>query len=379
MHICFISHEYPLWATGGIGTFIQTLGRMMVKKGHRVTVVGIGQSKSEEVILDEGVVLYRLPAPRYLTKGSFIENLIRVRGKIKQIHADNPIDIVESPELGFAFFPHKTPYKKVIRMHGGHHFFAKSENRKVNRWKAYQEKRSFERADHLVAVSRYVAEETTRLLNLNKKAEIIYNFVNLQKFDAAVKHEVMAGQLLFIGTICEKKGVGKLIEAMPEILKHHPGVRLKLVGRDLISRFTGESYMARMKDTMPASIRHAVEFTGPVSHDRVPEIISQSQIVVLPSFMEAMPIAWLEVLAMGKPLVASLEGPGPEAVSHGETGLLCDPYSPDDIAQKVCYFLDQPAEAARMGEQAHRYALENFNFQKLVEDNIAWFERIISA
>jgi hypothetical protein len=169
MHICFISHEYPIWATGGIGTFIQTLGRMMVKKGHQVTVVGIGDSKEEVKIIDEGVELYRLPAAQFLKKGSFFENIVRVRRKIKLIHQAHPIDVVESPEWGFAFFPNDTPYKKVIRMHGGHHFFANSESRKVNWWKAFQEKRSFEKADYLVAVSRYVADETTRLLHLNKK------------------------------------------------------------------------------------------------------------------------------------------------------------------------------------------------------------------
>lgn len=376
MHICFISYEYPLWATGGIGSFIQTLGRMMVLKGHHVTVVGIGTSRKEEFIIDEGVELFRLPAPGLFPKGRFLENAIRMRRKIKQIHQIKPIDVVEAPEWGLAFLPKKTSYKKVIRMHGGHHFFAKSENRKINKWKGFQEKRSYANADYLVAVSEYVAKETSRLLNLQKKYEVIYNFVDVKKFDAAIKKDVIKGQLLFVGTVCEKKGVGKLIESLPAIIEKHPHVKLKLIGRDLISRFTGESYTKKMLDQMPEWLKPMVEFVGPVPHDQVPQWISESEIVVLPSFMEAMPIAWLEVLAMGKPLVASQEGPGPEAVMHLETGLLCNPYDPSDIAENINYFLDNPKEALRIGENAHKYALKNFNFGKLVNDNIAFFSRI---
>lgn len=376
MHICFISNEYPLWAVGGIGSFIQTLGRMMVQKGHQVSLVGIGNSTKEEMINDEGVELYRLPAPVWLSKGRFIENSIRIRRKIKMINKENPIDILETPEWGLAFFPRKTSYKKIIRMHGGHHFFARSESRNVNWWKAYQEKISFKNADYLVAVSKYVAEETSRLLKLDKEYEIIYNFVDLKRFSIVSSRDVKKGQLLFLGTICEKKGVGKLIESLPFIIKEFPHVRLKLIGRDLINRFTGESYTTKMMEQMPDSIKPYVEFIGPVPHAQVPGWISESEIVVLPSFMEAMPIAWLEVLAMGKPLVASQEGPGPEAVINGVTGLLCNPYNPGDIAEKVIFLLSNSEEAVKMGKNAHQFALENFNFEKLVEDNILFYNKI---
>ncbi len=376
MHICFISYEYPLWATGGIGSFIQTLGRILVKKGHKVTVVGIGEGKHEMTMVDEGVELFRLPAPSVLPKGKFLENAIRIRSKIKQVNRQTQIDVLETPEWGLAFMPQKTTYKKVIRMHGGHHFFAKSENRKINKWKAFQEKRSYANADYLVAVSNFVGQETSRLLGLKKRYEVIYNFVDVNKFSQTKWIETKKGQLLFLGTVCEKKGVGKLIDSLPYIVEKHPDIKLKIVGRDLISRFTGESYTKKMLGQIPDSLKSVVDFIGPVKHNEVPKWISESEIVVLPSFMEAMPIAWLEVLAMGKPLVASNLGPGPEAVTHGETGLLCNPYNPMDIAEKVNFLIENPDKAEKIGNNAHNFALENFNFEKLVDINIDFFERI---
>lgn len=61
MHVVFISHEYPLWSPGGVGSFLQTFGRALVQRGHRVSIVGAGKSTSEEILEDEGVQLYRLP------------------------------------------------------------------------------------------------------------------------------------------------------------------------------------------------------------------------------------------------------------------------------------------------------------------------------
>lgn len=379
MHICYLSHEYPLWGTGGIGSFIQTIGRGLVAQGHKVSVVGIGNNPYLEELNDEGVEIYRLPASRYLRKGRFIENRWRIRKKLRELHGEMSIDIVESPEGLLFMLPKRTPYKRVIRMHGGHHFFAKSESRQVNRWKAFQEKRSFKNADCLVAVSKYVAEETTKLLNLKKPYDVIYNFVDFKKFDRTNRREVVKGQLLFVGTVCEKKGVGKLIESLPSIIEVFPHVKLKLIGRDLISRFTGESYTKKMIELMPDSIRPHVEFPGSIPHDQVPGWVSESEIVVLPSFMEAMPIAWLEVLAMGKPLVASQEGPGSEAVKDGVSGLLCDPYNSRDIAEKVIFFLSNPNDAIKMGENAHQLAQDNFNFEKLVEENIKFYSKICKS
>ena len=60
LHIVFLSAEYPLWASGGVGTFIQTLGRSLVAAGHTVSVVGPGVKSREERIDDQGVNLYRL-------------------------------------------------------------------------------------------------------------------------------------------------------------------------------------------------------------------------------------------------------------------------------------------------------------------------------
>src|SRR5690554_2234904 len=98
LNICYLSYEYPLWGTGGIGSFIQTIARALVRAGHRVSVVGIGKGPQEEHFQDRGVDIYRLPAPRLFKKAGFAENAWRIRRKLREMHESRPLDVVEAPE-----------------------------------------------------------------------------------------------------------------------------------------------------------------------------------------------------------------------------------------------------------------------------------------
>lgn len=69
-----------------------------------------------------------------------------------------------------------------------------------------------------------------------------------------------------------------------------------------------------------------------------PDHLIKTDVCVYPSYMEAMPIAWLEGLAMEKKVVASKIGSGLELVKDNKTGLLINPYFPEDIAKKLFKF-----------------------------------------
>lgn len=74
MHICFLSGEYPHseYPHGGIGTFLQTLGRFLVKREIKVTVIGIGYTFNDEEEDDDGVKIIRLKKVNGLNLASLI-------------------------------------------------------------------------------------------------------------------------------------------------------------------------------------------------------------------------------------------------------------------------------------------------------------------
>jgi len=116
---------------------------------------------------------------------------------------------------------------------------------------------------------------------------------------------------------------------------------------------------------------------GPIENDQIPGLIESSEVCVYPSHMEAMPLAWLEVMAMGKAFVASNTGPGPEIIQDCMTGLLCNPMNPQDIADKTIMVLKDYDLRLKLGLEARKDIEERFAIDKIVKQNILFYKGII--
>jgi glycosyltransferase involved in cell wall biosynthesis len=379
MHICFLTHEYPKdgYPHGGVGTFVRTLSRNLVNEGIRVSVVGTNYFDADEDEEDNGVKIYRL-APRFVKGLTWYLNSTDINRKLKDLHFIMPIDIIESTELGLAFIDKKPNIKYLIRLHGGHHFFTEAEKRKINPWKEFQEKRSFAKADKIIGVSNFVIDHTAKYLKFeDKRGPAIYNLIDPNKFHEANPAKIVRGRILFAGTVCEKKGIRQLIEAMPVIKMQVPGAHLIVAGQAW--RFPdGSFYSDWVKQFIAPEVKDNITFLGVVKNDDMPDLIESSQVCVYPSHMEAMPLSWIEVMAMGKTLVAGKPGPGPEIISDGLTGLLCDPYNPEDIAAKAIMAMKAPDLAIKIGKAARKDALERFSVQRIVQQNIEFYQSLLA-
>lgn len=376
MHICFLTNEYPKKGlnSGGIGTFVQFLARKLVEKQISVTVVGINNDTVDTESEDLGVKIYRIRKPSWKF-AKFYQNSSAILKKLNEINSNHKIDIVEGSELNFAFFPNNTTYKKVIRLHGGHHFFALELNKKLNFWRAFQEKQSFKKANNFIAVSNYVGRQTQNYLKYNFSFTTIYNSVDTEKFKPFNKSLEKKNVILFIGTVCEKKGVRQLVQAMPLIKQEIPSVCLKIVGRDWFFE-NGKSYIEYLKGFITEDVFNAIEIVGAVPHIEIPNLISEAEVCVFPSHMEAMPIAWLEALAMGKKVVASNIGPGREAVINNQTGILINPYDPLSIAEGILEILKNKDKTTSLGVKARQDIVQRFNVDKIVKENINFFRKM---
>ena len=99
MHICFLTNEFPKdgFPHGGIGSFIKTLAVALIKKGIKVSVVGINYTSNYENEIIDGVKVYR--TRRSNIKGlSWYFNSKEINKKIREIHNQTPINIIESSE-----------------------------------------------------------------------------------------------------------------------------------------------------------------------------------------------------------------------------------------------------------------------------------------
>ena len=379
MHICYVTAEYPIlnFSHGGIGTFVRNLGYELVKKGHKITVIRISKVQEYELILDKGVEVHILPQSKFPL--SFIFNSIGINKTIKNINTKNKIDVVETSELGLAFINKINGIKYVIRMHGGHHYFSLAEKRELEWRKVWQEKKSFFKSDHIIAVSNYVGETTRELLKLGKREiKVIYNPIDITRFYQSDINKVEKYTVFFAGTLIEKKGIRQLIESLEYLVDEFPYIKLKIAGRDSTLPGTNTPYRPILESSITKKIAPHIEFLGVLPNFELPSYIESANVCCYPSHMEAMPLAWLEVLAMGKIFIGSETGPGKEVIRDEITGLLCNPYEPKSIAEKIKWVFNNMEMSNKIGLEARKDAQKRFNIEKIVDENISYYKRIIN-
>jgi glycosyltransferase involved in cell wall biosynthesis len=144
---------------------------------------------------------------------------------------------------------------------------------------------------------------------------------------------------IFLGRLSVEKGVRTLLRAW----KLLPQIPVKIVGEGIL----------RKEVESAVKSENTIEFLGHCSHDRCLDLIRRAKFLVMPSeWYEGFPITNREAFALGKPVVASRMGAMAEIVTDGKTGLLFEPGSHDDLAQKVQWLVSNKDAIKEMGMAA---------------------------
>lgn len=358
---------------------MKTLAVALVKKGIRVSVVGLNYTLQNEEETIDGVHMYRLKKSNVKII-SWYFNFKAINKKIKEIHNDNPINIVEASELGLAFIKKIKGIKYIIRLHGGHHFFAEGENRKINKWKGFQEKRSFRKSDAFIAVSQYVKKHTEKYLSYqNKPLAYINNPINTELFQP-IANDGPETRIVFVGTVCEKKGIRQLIQGFPLVKKDFPQATLEIYGRDWFFP-DGSSYVQMVKEKelplLPDEVTKDIHFHGAIPFTEIPLIYANASVCVFPSHTETQGLVAPEAMAMEKAVVFTKLGPGPETIENYKTGLLCDPHDPEDIAEKITWIFSNKEKAKEMGKAGRESVLSKYGLEHIVHQNIDFLKSLL--
>jgi glycosyltransferase involved in cell wall biosynthesis len=185
--------------------------------------------------------------------------------------------------------------------------------------------------------------------------------------------------IVFAGGLREKKGVRQLVQALPKVVKDSHRAHLRIYGADTQDRATGQSFLELLKDEIEPTVRSKVEFCGAVPHRELPVINASASVLVYPSWMETQGIVVIEGMASACPVIASQTGPGPELIQDGYDGLLCDPYSPDSIAEKITLLLGNPALRSQLSANARAKAEKQFSVAVLFEKNLAFYRKCLET
>ena len=157
-------------------------------------------------------------------------------------------------------------------------------------------------------------------------------------------------RVAFVGRLDPVKGALLLIEAMAQVLKAHPDATLTLAG-DGPARAGAEARATAL------GIANSVHFAGFMTQTQVADLLANSDMLVLPSFAEGLPVVYMEALASRIPVVASRVAGVQDLVEDGITGFTVPPGDVPTLAYRMQRLMADPDLSARMGE-AGRKAVE---------------------
>jgi glycosyltransferase involved in cell wall biosynthesis len=166
-----------------------------------------------------------------------------------------------------------------------------------------------------------------------------------------------------VATVSRTKGTEVFLRAAALALEERPDMRFEHVGAPDLHRDSGlDAELAELSAAIPRDGGLAMLGYRPAA-----EVLPRWNVFVCSSRSEAFPLATLEAMVMGIPVVATMVGGVPEQIDHLETGVLVRPGDPEAIATWLVRLHDDPELRARLGEAAAERARREFTLERQAE------------
>lgn len=188
------------------------------------------------------------------------------------------------------------------------------------------------------------------------------------------------------------RGYHIFMRALPDILKRRPNARVLIVGADDVSygarptvRVNGgtkwkDIFASEIKQQISTSDWERIHFLGHLPYQHFIPLLQLSTVHVYLTYPFVLSWSLLEAMSAGCAIVASDTKPLLEAIKHNETGRLVDFFDFKQLAEEVCSLIEKPDERVRLGANARRFAIENYDLQKVcLPKKLAWVESLSSS
>ncbi len=200
------------------------------------------------------------------------------------------------------------------------------------------------------------------------KVHVINMVVDADRF-AGLQKQSTERYIAYCGTASNNKdGVDQLIKSFAIISKTHPDVKLWIIGKTPDKK----QCFANKKLVDDLGITDKVLFTGVISAEEMPQILTNAEILVLnrPNNLQAkfgFPTKLGEYLLTGNPVVVTKVGDIPFFLEDGVSAMISVPDNPKAFSEKTIWLLTHPKDGKIIGERGKEVAMREFNY--LIESN----------
>jgi glycosyltransferase involved in cell wall biosynthesis len=372
MKIAIVSPKLYPCSVGGLEVFNYHLIKELALRGHHIWVI----TNCNENWEDENIHCIPIPSSPLNTTRQMM--IIQITKQLLKLTSREKINLIHIPYTSNSylvypvFFIHKLrkiPY--IITIHGGG----------LYRWKSrIFQYLFFIHAADIIAVSKVIKTEYEK--RCNRKIRVIPPLVPFKKFDASKKEirekygfDQHQNIILYLGSIKKIKGSDVLLNAflkLGDAYVKEKNLRLLFVGEGVMKSELEE----RVKKHC---FQDYVIFFGNVSHEKVPEMYRVADIFVIPSFFEGTPISLLEALFNGLAIIGSNVRGVNTLIQHNKNGLLFEPGNSEDLSKRIRELVNNPDRANRFTESVNNDYLDDYSYEKMINEHITIYENSLEA
>lgn len=168
-------------------------------------------------------------------------------------------------------------------------------------------------------------------------------------------------KFLFVGRLLKEKGIHDFISAAQQVKEKYPETQFTVLGA-IDTTNLGALKQSELDRLISLQI---VNYLGQV--DNVKDWITESDVFVLPSYREGLPLSTQEAMAIGRAVITT-DAPGcRDTVVDGVNGFLVEKWNPQALANKMIYLIEHPQQIATMGYEGYKIAREKFDCDKVNE------------
>lgn len=232
-------------------------------------------------------------------------------------------------------------------------------------------RRLFQDADKLLAVNEVFCRRLVEAGGEPTKVLLHHVGVDTSQLCAhpiALPRDDSTLQVTSVGRLVKKKGHRVLIEAVAVIVRNYPelNVKVEIIGN-------GTEYPLLQRHIAAHGLQSNVTLVGDLPHAQVLERLRQCDIYVQPSRTddngdcEGIPVALMEAMACGRPVIGTRHSGIPELIEDGVSGLLVDVDNPEQMAHAISSLAKRKSEWLGMGQAGRRKVQESFDAAKQLE------------
>lgn len=350
--------------------FRKTLIKEMSESNHEVFCFAIDYNKEQK---DKIKKLGATPVDYILSRSglnpfSDIKNTIKLSSKIKDIKPDIVLSYFSKPSIygSWAAKLAKTPNIFAMLEGLGFCFTSQKEGKDwkkifLRRIQILLYKITFPRINGLILLNKDDETDLIKKNNINVKTFILGGIgLDLNEYPYTPINKNNKISFIFIARLLREKGIFEYINAAKIIKIKYPETTFNVLGA-IDSENPGGIKLEQLEELKNTGI---INYPGFVKN--VNEWLNNSDIFVLPSYYrEGIPRSTQEAMAIGRPIITTNVPGCKETVHEGKNGFLVSPWSAEDLAEKMIFFIENPDLIEKMGQESYHIAKTKYDCHKV--------------